>query len=166
MISLDDMSSLARALVAADEVVKAKEQELTDAKETARVLREETRPNAMMELELKRLDLESGQKITVKQDVYASIPAASKDDAFKWLTKNGFGGLIKVDLITPFGKSEQKRAITLADQLIKKGYDTNMNENIHWQTLRAFLNEQIAAGNKKLPLDLFGARPVWIAKVK
>lgn len=158
------MAELARALVEADAGVDEAEGALKDAKERARVLREETIPAAMQEMGLEEVKLETGQKISIKQDVYASIPAASKGAAYDWLNEHGFGGLIKVEVSTTFAKGEQEQAIKLHKQLAAQGLQPDLDQSVHAQTLKAFLREQIAAGNN-IPLDLFGARPVWTAKI-
>lgn len=163
-ISLDDMASLARALVDADAAVEDADQALKDAKERARVLREETIPSAMQELGLEELKLATGQKLSVKQEVYASIPAANKQAAFQWLNDNGFGGLIKIEVDASFGKGEQDAAMALYQELNSRGLTASFGQGVHAQTLKAFLKEQLAQGTN-IPLDLFGARPVWTAKL-
>lgn len=164
MISLSEMADLARALLEADSAVLAAEEELKDRKERARLLREETIPSAMQEMGLEELKLETGQKISVKQDVYASIPAASKGQAYNWLNENGFGGLIKVQVSATFPKGEQDAALELHKQLQQQGLQPELDQSVHAQTLKAFLREQISAGTN-VPLELFGARPVWTAKI-
>lgn len=164
-ISLTEMTDLARALLNADLAVEEADKALKDAKERARVIREETIPNAMQELGITSMVLETGQTLKVAQEVYASIPAAQKSAAFKWLNDNGFGGLIKVSVEADFGKGEAEEAKELLQELTGRGLTTSFSEDVHAQTLKAFLKEQIAKGNEELPLDLFGARPVWTAKV-
>lgn len=163
-ISLDDMAQLARALVEADEGVEQAEESLKRAKERARMLREETIPSAMQELGIEELKLDTGQKLSVKQEVYASIPADKKGQAFTWLEDNGFGGLIKVGVSVDFGKGEIDVANDFFESLCDSGYDPNFDTSVHPSTLKAFLKEQIASG-ASIPLDLFGARPVWTAKI-
>jgi hypothetical protein len=163
-ITLDDMSALARALVAADEAVEQAEAALSAAKERARQLREETIPSAMQELGLEEIKLDTGQKLSVRQDVYAAIPAAQRDAAYAWLDENGFGGLIKVEVKAAYARGEKDSAVQLAHELRGRGLDAAMTQSVHAQTLKAFLREQIAAGTA-IPLDLFGARPVWTAKL-
>jgi len=164
-ITLDEMTALARALVDADSAVEEAEAALKHTKEVARILREETIPSAMQELGIEKLELSTGQKITISQEVYASIPAASKDDAHRWLEANGFGGLIKVGVTTQYGKGERDAALTLFRDLVGRGLSAKFDESVHPQTLKAFLKEQISSGNN-VPLELFGARPVWTAKIK
>lgn len=164
-ISLDDMSALARALLDADEAVEKADAALKTAKERARVLREETIPAAMQELGLEELRLATGQRLRVTQDVYAAIPAASREKAFSWLDENGFGGLIKVDVRARYGRGDADAAVQLAHELRGRGLDASCEQNVHPQTLKAFLREQIASGSTNIPLELFGARPVWTAKI-
>lgn len=163
-ISLDQMAALARALVDADGSVEQAELNLKEAKERARVLREETIPSAMQELGLEELKLDTGQKLSVKQDVYASIPSAQKDAAFQWLEDNGFGGLIKVEVAADFRKGEAENAMALFKELQERGLQVGFDQSVHAQSLKAFLREQLAAGTN-VPLDIFGARPVWTAKI-
>lgn len=165
MISLDEMSALATALVDADAGVEEQEEKLKQAKEHARTLREETIPSAMQELGLESLSLSTGQKLSVVQEVYASIPANNKSAAYQWLDSNGFGGLIKVEVSTKFAKGEKDAAVELYKELSERGLEMDLEESVHAQTLKAFLKEQLAKGNAELPLDLFGARPVWCAKI-
>ena len=164
-ITLDEMTALARALVDADSAVEEAETTLKRTKEVARILREETIPSAMQELGIEKLELSTGQKITISQEVYASIPAASKDEAHHWLETNGFGGLIKVGVTTQYGKGERDEALKLFSELQGRGLSAKFDESVHAQTLKAFLREQISSGNN-VPLELFGARPVWTAKIK
>lgn len=163
-ISLNDMSALARALLDAEAASKDAEQALKDAKERERVIREETIPSAMQELGLESLTLDTGQKLKVQQEVYASIPAANKQAAYRWLNEHGFGGLIKVEVDASFGKGDQEKALELYNELTGRGLQASFDESVHAQTLKAFLKEQISQGND-IPLDLFGARPVWAAKI-
>lgn len=164
-ITLDEMTTLARALVDAESAVEEAEKALKHTKEGARILREETIPSAMQELGIEKLELSTGQKITIAQEVYASIPASSKDEAHRWLEANGFGGLIKVGVTTQYGKGERDEALQLFSELQVRGLNAKFDESVHAQTLKAFLREQISSGNK-VPLELFGARPVWTAKIK
>lgn len=163
--SLDDMVALARAMQEADAEVEALTEQLKAASERARQLREETIPSAMQELELTELKLSTGQRLTIKQDVYASIPSAKRDAAYAWLDKHGFGGLIKVEVAAAFGRGEANAAVKLQQELIKRKLNVDLSQSVNAQTLKAFLREQIAAGTR-IPLDLFGARPVWVAKLK
>lgn len=164
MISLDEMSQLVSALVDAERDVEAVEENLKRVKESARILREESIPSAMQELGLESVQLSTGQKVSVRQEVYASIPVANKEAAFNWLEEHGFGGLVKIEVVADFRKGGQEAAVALYQELQAKGLQVDLDKGVHAQTLKAFLKEQLAAG-AELPLELFGARPVWTAKI-
>lgn len=165
MISMNEMAALARALVDAEAGTAEAERALKDAKEHERLLREETLPSAMQELGVEKIALETGQVISLKQEVYASIPAAQKTAVFKWLDDRGFGGLIKTEVAVPFDKEHREAAVELYEKLVKAGLAPDLTMNIHAQTLKAFIKEQLATG-KEFPLDLFGARAIFEATVK
>jgi hypothetical protein len=165
MISLTEMAELARALRDAQADVELLEAKLKEQKEYARVLREETLPGAMQELGLAELKLDTGETITITDDVYASIPADKKPAAFDWLEDHGFGGLIKTEVGVMFGKGEMDKATEVYDALAGQGMEPKFIRDVHPQTLRAFLREQMRAGNP-VPLNLFGARPVFTTKLK
>lgn len=161
---LNELSQLAHLLVQAEADIDNAETQLKHLKENARRLREESIPSAMQELELTSVTLSSGEKVKVGLEVYAAIPQASRDEAFDWLTTNGFDGIIKTEVSMNFGRGELQRATQLAQQLRAAGHEASLTQNVHPQTLKAFLKEQLGAA-RPVPLDLFGARPVMTAKV-
>jgi len=166
-ISLNEMATVVQSLLDAELIIENQENQLKESKENARKLREEVIPSSMQELGLAELKLDTGQKITVKQDVYASIPKDNKLSALQWLEDHGHGGLIKTDVVTSYGKGEEEegRARKLLFKLLAEGEKTKLSRGINAQTLKAFLREQIAKG-EDVPLDLFGASPVWTTKIK
>lgn len=163
--TLNEMAQLARALLDAEINIQATEETLKLVKKRAMRLREETIPSAMQELGLQKLQLDTGQTITIKQEVYASIPEENKTKAFGWLEKNNFGGLIKSVIKIEFGRDRLDEASYLCDRLQDQGHSPEFTESVHASTLKAFLREQVIKGTP-IPLDLFGARPVWVAKIK
>lgn len=164
MITLSDMTGLARMLKDAELQVKETELYLKEIKEHERYLREESIPSAMHELGIDELKLDTGEKISIKQDVYASIPSSTKNEAHRWLDAHGYGGLIKVEVLASYGKGESKLALELYRELGQRGLSASLKESVHTQTLKAFLKDQMAKG-EDVPLELFGARPVWTAKI-
>lgn len=95
-------------------------------------------PEAMRDVGLTSITLESGKTVTLKDNIYASISKARQEEAFKWLRDNGHGSLIKERVV---------------------------NESVHSGTLKAFVREQLQAG-KPLPLKLFGVHEVTVAVIK
>lgn len=162
---LEGLSILARQLLDAEAEVVNAELELKACKEKARNLREEVLPSIMQELELSEIRLDTGERVTVKQDVFMELTNEAKPRAYEWLDNNGFGSLIKTAVISTFGRADIEEAKVLVHELSKRGNNVQLKMDIHYQTMKAWLREQLAEGND-IPLDLFGARPVFIAKVK
>lgn len=162
--TITDISALAEALIFAEADVDTAETNLKDKKESARRLREETIPGAMQELGIESIKLTTGQKLTVVQDVYASILAADRKAAYDWLNSHGFGGLIKTEVVVDFGKGEEEKVASFYQELKARGFEAEVEQGIHAATLKAFLREKLASGSD-IPLDLFGARPIWTAKI-
>jgi hypothetical protein len=133
-------------------------------KEFVRRLEEEDIPLAMQELGVDELKLVTGEKVSIKHDVYASLTSESKPAAYNWLEANGFGGLIKTNVSVEFGKGQIEGAESLAEDLQSRGLPVSLGRDVHAQTLKAFLREQLANGSN-VPLELFNARPISKAKI-
>lgn len=170
---LAQLTMLANAMVAKEREIEERELALLASKADLRAISEEHIPGLMMEIGVKALTLEDGTSVTVKNDVSASIPAERKEEAFKWLEDNGFGGLIKTEVLVVFGREELEKAVEFYNGLIEQGLQPELKRAVHWQTLNAFLREQIEKMPQNIeeqkpvvPLETFGARPITIAKLK
>lgn len=127
-------------------------------KEALRRVKEQDLPEAMDEVGMSEFKLEDGTEIKVKPFYAASIPEERKEEAFDWLKENDFEGMIKADVKVTFGKGEFELAqefLNFIRGFNQKAIDPEYKEHIHWQTLRAFVKEQIEGGHS-LPLDMFG----------
>lgn len=165
-VNLGEVGALARALTEAEDDIERIEAQLKVAKERERRLREEDLPAAMAELGLTKIKLETGETIETKLDVYCAITAAQKGVAFEWLDGHGFGGLIKSELSVDFGRDELGLAKEMAKTIAESyGKSASLSQAVAPQTLKAWLKEQLTAG-ADVPLSLFNARPVTVAKVK
>lgn len=165
--TMDDVASLARGMVDAQEEVEKAEAILKAKKEHLRLLQEETIPCVMQELGLDSVKLTTGQTLTVKQEVYCSIP---KDDetriqAFQYLIDHNAASLIKTYVSIEFGKDEWDKAMALKKKLQKDGLDPMIEQTVHPQTLKAYIKE-VLANQEPIDLALFGARAVMTAKLK
>lgn len=162
---LVQLADLSRALVQAEKDEAAAEEALKQKKEARRRIEEEDIPSVMTEIGVDKLRLVTGEEITVKSEVFAAIPKESKTAAHDWLFDHGFGGLIQTEVTIVFNRDSVEQAAELADELRENGFEPEFSLGVNAQTLKAFLREQLAAG-KDIPLELFGARPTKIAKVK
>ena len=179
---LADEASDLRAAIPADDKLAAINTLVLRAEELARELEEleETRkhkdderrrlverdiPDAMREVGLSLVRLTDGSEVSLKDDVYASIPEAKLRTALSWLRQQGFGDIIKNEVRVAFGSGEDLEAQQVADFLLQNGRDFARRETVHPQTLRAFAREQLARG-RSLPEDGFAVHTVTTARVK
>ncbi len=134
------------------------ENQTTIAKEKLRRVQEQDLPEAMDAVGMTKFSMEDGTEIKVKPFYAASIPEERKEEAFDWMKENNFDGMIKADVKVTFGKGEFEIAQAFVEFIRgfnQKAIDPEYKESVHWQTLRAFVKEQIEGG-KPLPLDMFG----------
>lgn len=162
------ISSLAQAQYDAALKVAQLEDDLKEAKRELAKVSEVDLPEALKEVGVKEFTTTTGLKVSLKEDVNVGITEAKREEAYAWLRDNGFDGLIKSDLSLHFDRDHLKDAEKLVTQLGKKGYDVEFKQNVHYQTLKAFVKERMADTESEapFPLDLFGARPYQVAVVK
>jgi len=153
---MDDLAGRIAATETALDVLRA---------DYLRVEREDL-PELMRELGLSEMTLTNGLKVTVTEEVTASITEERRAAAHEWLRTHNFAGIIKVLVTVPFGRGEEAEAAELAAQIRAEheGHEVNLSETVHPQTLKAFVKEQVQDG-RPLPFDLFGVHPYSRAKV-
>jgi len=167
-IPLTRVTKLAELQVQLEKNMKDAEAAFEQAKKSyAKVAREDL-PELMREVGLESVKLKSGITIELKEDVDVGIAKAMRDEAMAWLTKYGYGGLIKTGVAIAFGRNEEDKAQSLAASLIEQFGEDNVDvdRNVHHQTLKAFVRERMATGKDIPPFEMFGIRPFTEAKIK
>lgn len=96
----------------------------------------------------------------------AKIRDENAEAAFAWLDKHGHGDLIKNTFSVEFGRNENKAADKLRAVLEKMDIDYAQKKTVPWNTLTAFVKEQIEKHNATLPLDLLGATVGRVVRLK
>lgn len=158
------LAQFAGQLNSAELEVAKLEEALAAAKGKVTDLAERQIPELMDTLGMKTFTTKNGFKVEVKRTIRASIPAASKDKAMKWLDDNGHSGLIKRSVLVAFDRTQEKEAAKLEQQLGKKFENVKTDLKVEPSTLRAWIAEQLEAG-AEVPLELFGAWEQRIAKI-
>lgn len=159
------MSDLQRAVQLAELLLKLRknvedlETQLDTAKADLRRVEQEDLPELMQELGLETFRLASGEAIEVKRDVECGISEERRAGAHEWLTKNGFGGLIKTQVVVEFGRDKREEAVACAEQV-----QGQLVERVHPSTLKSFIKEQMEKG-AAVPFDLFAIHPINKVKV-
>jgi len=153
-MNLGLVSYIAATLSATVREIEDIEQLLKDKKKELDRLQYEALPQAMSELGLEKVVLEDGSAISVATEYYAAISKKNADVAYSWLRDNGFGDLIKSEIKMNFGRGEEDTADHVKELMSEENIPFSEKDSVHWQTLRAFVKEQIEAG-EPIPMDTF-----------
>jgi hypothetical protein len=100
---------------------------------------------------------------------HANIPADAPDavraPAFAWLQKHE-PGMLRNEIVLSFGKdsTKQQKAVQAALQKLKVPYSNKFG--VPWNTLTAYIKEQIEEHDKTPPLELLCAKVGRIATIK
>lgn len=152
---MTQLTALADEQQAAEAEVERLEALLEEAKTNLRRITEHDIPELLDGLD-GRMKLPDKREIVVTEKIRANVPKEKKPFAMKWLDDNGHGAIVKRRFIIEFGKDQEALVRQFEEQLAKSPTPLNVKKehNVHWQTLDAFVREQLEEGG--LPLDLFG----------
>lgn len=169
MSDLKEITALAERQLDLEHLIEEAEESLKSLKEQHRAVSENDLPEAMEEAGMMEFKLKDGRKVTVNRKYHASIPKAHQSQAFRWLREHGHDGIIKRDITLKFGKGDDELARKIRDLLSDELGDETVGiadkEHVHHSTLRAFVREQIEAG-EDLPMDEFGVFIRTVAEIK
>jgi hypothetical protein len=129
---------------------------LNELRESLRRIQEGDLPNAMREANLSSFTLQNGDKVEIVKGIDAKIAAKHKESAHTWLRDNGYGDLIKNEVIAQFARGYEEDAVRFASDVAEsEGAQVKTKEAVHSSTLKAFVKEQLGKG-VNIPHDLFG----------
>jgi len=167
-IKTDEVKEISEAcnkLTSQNQKVETIQKSLKEAEEESRRLSEEVIPTLMQQAGVSSIKLDNGTSVEVSPYYYAKISEDRKAEAFQWLRENNHGDLIKNNVSVSFGKGEDSNAVNLKSELEAKGLVVDQKQDVHWQTLRGFVKEQIEK-NKTLPSETFGLYIANRTKIK
>lgn len=153
---LAQITRTARDLKEAQDDVTRAEEALKAAQQRERVLRENTLPELMKEAGQEKLRTSDGWDIELTETLRASIPAANKGEAFKWLEEHGQAAIIKRQIDLAFGKDEGEKADRALSLILNAGFHPTDKQSVHPQTLAATIRELTEKG-VDVPMALLGA---------
>lgn len=160
MSELKRVIDLANLMVTQRKYVEEIEERCSAARAELRRIETEDLPELMRELGMKSVELDDGSIIEVADEVDCTITEANRMNAHNWLLANGFGGLIKTEVVVAFGKGEHEAAMKCAEEV-----GGVAQERVHPSTLKSFIKEQMSKG-AAVPFDLFSIHPYSKAKLK
>ena len=149
------LTHLADQQQAVEDEIKALEILLDIAQDKLKHLSEESIPQLLDGLE-GTVKLTDGRTVTVKEKIRGNISSDKKLFAMKWLEDHDHGDIIKRRFIIEFNRDQENIAKDFEKMLFENGVlNVKKEQNVHWQTLDAFVREQLSEGSG-MPLDLFG----------
>ena len=166
-IKIAEVGELCEAAEKQQEVVNSLSQKLKDEEAKLRDLLEVKIPETLESVGLKELKLTSGRKISIVDELAFNISEKNKPNCMKWLRDNNFDSIIKNVVSAQFVKGEDAKALQVYRELLAKGFNAVHKEDVHWQTMKAFLKEQcrnntLSTSDK----ELFGVYEYKLAKIK
>jgi hypothetical protein len=162
---LKTVSSLAQEVSNWEGKVAELDEQLRTAKAKLLELTDRDLPDMMAEVGITNFTLADGSKLEVKQTYGARIPVVHRDAAFAWLKEKGHDDIIKNLVSVPFGRGEDSLATDFINLAQKNGYAPDQKKEVHPQTLKAFVKEQLEKG-QEVPMDLFGVFTGQRASIK
>ncbi len=138
---------------------------LKELKAEERGISQGTIPQIMGALGFETITTLDGKKVSVKDSVQISIPAADKPSAYKWMDANGHGDLIKIALTAKFARGEKEMAEQALVHIKAFTNNTTLVESVHSGTLKAWARVELEQGHS-LPADLFKIHVVKLTTVK
>jgi hypothetical protein len=146
--------------------VKSLEERIDEKNKRITHLRTKALVDMFMEAKISRLDIEPegnmpGYTAESKPYYAANIAvdweAERRQKAFDWLDANGHGDLIKTEIVVQLPRDQRRKAAQVERYLARYGYPSFRRLSVPWNTLTAWLREQVEKYQKTPPLDLFGA---------
>ena len=146
-----------------DKVIELKdlEDEITNAEESIKKLKEKANllsmveiPAMMDDMQITKLKLKDGESVEVKKIYGATIPKEKQEEAFEWLRNNGLGDIIKNDITVTFGRGEDNKAAQYAVLARGQGFEPVQKIGVNPMTLKALVRERLESG-LDVPADLF-----------
>ena len=152
--SLKALADKCQLLELAEKKVAELEDQLKERKEAARKLSEEEIPQFLAEKGLSSITLTNGTEVKITEEVRPGVKVADRPFCYAWLRDNGYGDLIKNNISVSFGMGEDSQALKLKSAIHHLGMVSSEKEDVHYQTMKAFVTEQHKKG-VSLP-DEFG----------
>lgn len=161
------IASLAQRILGLEKRRADLEERLRQTNAELREVQEQLLPDAMYAAGVASYTLTTGERVTVREDLRASIPRKNKEQAAEWLAEHGHAALVKSDLVLHLEKGEEDIYQDAQDALARLGLGGRCSREIalHTGQVKAALKELLSRG-EAVPLELFGAYPMRWAVIK
>jgi uncharacterized small protein (DUF1192 family) len=162
---LKSISALADRQVHLEQEVQQLEAQLKQKQEELRQVAERDLPTKMDEVGMKEFTLSDGRKVSIKEELKASIPKHRKNDAADWLLQYGLGSLVKEQVAVNFEAGEDDKVQTVVNQLREQGFPATVAKDMNTNSVKSALKELRGQG-VDVPMELFGAYDLRQSKIQ
>lgn len=156
--SIERLVNLAEVMLNHEELVKDLEVNLNEAKSLLNKIKTIEMPDLMAEVGISEFKHSvSGAKIRIEDFVAGSLPKEpeKKQAAIEELTRANAVDLIKTVVTLTFDKKQHNEALSIVAELRERGYEPEVSNGVHPQTLMAFGRECLRNGIN-ISLELLG----------
>lgn len=140
---------------------------LKAAQEAFEKTEREDLPLLMQEIGMSSFKLEDGTSIEISQEIQCSIKEENRAQAHRWLVDHDFGGLIKTQVVTEFGRGEIEQAAQYQKLVVERfpEHVPMVKDSVHPSTLKSFVKEQVQGEGADFPKELFSVYEFNRAKI-
>jgi len=164
---LKEISELAFQQVKLEDTIATQERLIKDLKAQHKKLSTDTLPTAMQAAGMVNFALTDGSEVSVKEELFMSIPKKNKAEAADWLVAHDHESLVKNDVYLPFSKGDDEQLNNLIEILKDNGYSDSysIEQGMNTASVKAAVREMLEQG-VDVPMKLFGGFQQITAKVK
>jgi hypothetical protein len=161
------LQRLARQQVAAEREFEQAEEHLKRAREKLDDIAQRQIPEVLTRMGIKKLLTADGLEVTVNEGLRVHTSEERREPSCDWLEAHDQGGIIKRSFNILFSKEDETwaRAFEASLRRRKRQLDVVKKREVHPSTLKKVLKDMLESG-VDVPLELFGAQRVRIAKVE
>jgi hypothetical protein len=98
-------------------------------------------------------------------NIAADWEPEKRQAAHDWLEREGHGDILKATVRVQFGRRDLAAARELEAELRSMGLHPDVQVDVPWSTLTAWLKEQVEKYHRTPPLDLLGAKIGSVVKI-
>lgn len=166
---IDDLQEALEEAIEVEEMIQAQTEMLETLRKRNHHLRSKTIPELMTELQMDKVTFR-GYEVASAELVTGSLPKdpEKRAGALKHLAELGAEGLAKTTVSVQFGKGDEQGARAAFSKLKAEGLPVKMEQDVHAQTLQAFVRKRLKDGEEIDPerLGIFVSPMVRLKKVE
>jgi hypothetical protein len=164
---LTNISMWASDALALKAEIEQAEEHLKGLKSDLADLEERKLPQALIDAGMSEFKMTDGSKITISDVIQGGYPKDidKREFLIDWVTREGGGENVKDHFEIHYTKGQYADAVAFRKLLQKEKIIFDEFENIHMQTLYAFMREKIREGTMP-PFEDFGLRYFKRANIK